>query len=1212
MITLIVVKNPFAPYKGREIHKIKYKPDKTLLVYTKPYLFDNIDVDNMVFAVKGKLVNPDSKINDGDFIVMSPSIGKGGGKNPLLVVATIALSVAAMSLGAGFAGVSALSQATGWAAIGGYAVAAGVMYLGGTLINHAFGTAKKESTSNPTYSWDGITTTSGQGNPIPLTYGTVKSGGQTLSKFITISNDDQYLYWLISAGEGPLSFSDIEMNSNPIGYYKDTSYDIRNGTFNQSAISNFNDTVSTLELDQELLTDSYRQYDIDGNANQGLMIQVECSNGLYYVNDNGSLGTEWVSIKADYCITGSNNWITFVNESISAAQTSAVRKQYRVDGIAAGTYTVRVICTGRGADIGSTRAQTRIWWTAVSGITYDDFCYPGIGLIGIKVLATDQLSGSPAVTFLKTRSTVLVYNPDKSAYEQQDATNPAWASYDAVHRAVDLYGDGSAVVVDGAPAELMMYDKFSAWAASCTAKNLHVNIEVNTADEMLTVINKNIACVGYGRVQLFGVKYGCTFDDVVDTPVQMFTMGNIIQGSFQEEFLQTSDRANAVEITFTNKDKNYERDTTTVYSDDYDEADQYNTVTSITMDGITSYEQAYAYGKYQLYCNKWLVRTCIFNASIDAIACNVGDVVALSHDVPEWACSGRITAVSGNTITMNGIFDNYDSTAAYQFQYRASDTDSLYTVEVLSIIILSDGVQAVLASLGTDAPSIGDICDIAKVNIGSKWFTIKAITRSNNGEFERQITALEYNANVFNQNYTIPPQNYSTAQANQAQNVIKFSGNQIQWTDASGFKHARMYLSWALPDNAYATKFIIYISTDGVNYTKLIDINGFEYQFSPEIETLYYIKIITILNLSQSSGAVIRVAAGVDVLPPNVTELDCEVTASGTRRYYWTFTYPDPNDIAGFRLKYTQGVTLNWNMATAMHDGLITQQPFEALTVRSGAQTVMIKAVDNAGNESENFAYCEVDLGDPIEENVLFKDVLGSQNNWSKFSITGGFINLNGNIGQNSSNAFWLKNGLMWQSSDTSFWQGVLAEFTAITQFEAPASGNFWLICDATGPFSILWRAFGENNFWITAGTDFWGSSADVFWDTSGNILKPYSGKSQISAGNTIQIEVAANANVSEETIIQGITGIIDVPDRVEHFSELSVPIIGLQLDIQTPNYVTTSVHVNSIEGVTSDAYIQPIIVSRNPCKIKLVDSSGNPISAIVDLTWQGYEKEVS
>lgn len=944
MITLIVVKNPFAPYKGREIHKIKYKPDKTLLAYTKPYLFDNIDVDNMIFAVKGKLVNPDSKINDGDFIVMSPSIGKGGGKNPLLVVATIALSVAAMSLGAGFAGVSALSQATGWAAIGGYAVAAGVMYLGGTLINHAFGTAKKESTSNPTYSWDGITTTSGQGNPIPLTYGTVKSGGQTLSKFITISNDNQYLYWLISAGEGPLNFSDIEMNSNPIGYYKDTSYDIRNGTFNQSAIANFNDTVSTLALDQELLTDSYRQYNIDGNANQGLMIQVECSNGLYYANDNGSLGTEWVSIKADYCITGSNNWITFVNESISAAQTSAVRKQYRVDGIAAGTYTVRVICTGRGADIGSTRAQTRIWWTAVSGITYDDFCYPGIGLIGIKVLATDQLSGSPAVTFLKTRSTVLVYNPDKAVYEQQDATNPAWASYDAVHRAVDLYGDGSAVVIDGAPAELMMYDKFAAWAASCTAKNLHVNIEVNTADEMLTVINKNIACIGYGRVQLFGVKYGCTFDDVVDTPVQMFTMGNIIQGSFQEEFLQTSDRANAVEITFTNKDKNYERDTTTVYSDDYDEADQYNTVTSITMDGITSYEQAYAYGKYQLYCNKWLVRTCVFNASIDAIACNVGDVVALSHDVPEWACSGRITAVNGNTITMNGIFDNYDSAAAYQFQYRASDTDSLYTVEVSSITILSDGVQAVLASLGTDAPSIGDICDIAKVNIGPKWFTIKAITRSNNGEFERQITALEYNANVFSQNYTVPPQNYSTAQANQAQNVINISARQVHWLASDGTKHAHLYASWELPSGAYASKFLVYASTDNVNFNMIAEVSAFSIDFDTLPDTIYYLKIKTITNLSQSSGVTITADVGQDIPPNDVTGLMVIQVLSNATQVKLTWAANTDIDLKGYRV-YVNNILVS---------NILTDSTYIYTASSTGSYTFGVVAVDNSGNESTN------------------------------------------------------------------------------------------------------------------------------------------------------------------------------------------------------------------------------------------------------------------
>lgn len=48
-------------------------------------------------------------------------------------------------------------------------------------------------------------------------------------------------------------------------------------------------------------------------------------------------------------------------------------------------------------------------------------------------------------------------------------------------------------------------------------------------------------------------------------------MGNIVTGSFKQTWLGTKDRANAIELTFNNAAKDYERDTMTCYGDNYDE-----------------------------------------------------------------------------------------------------------------------------------------------------------------------------------------------------------------------------------------------------------------------------------------------------------------------------------------------------------------------------------------------------------------------------------------------------------------------------------------------------------------------------------------------------------------------------------------------------------------------------------------------------------------
>lgn len=66
--------------------------------------------------------------------------------------------------------------------------------------------------------------------------------------------------------------------------------------------------------------------------------------------------------------------------------------------------------------------------------------------------------------------------------------------------------------------------------------------------------------------------------------------------------MQTSDRANLVEITYTDAASDYSRQTVCIYSDTYDQEEE-EKAAQITYDGITSYEQAYREGVYQLYCN---------------------------------------------------------------------------------------------------------------------------------------------------------------------------------------------------------------------------------------------------------------------------------------------------------------------------------------------------------------------------------------------------------------------------------------------------------------------------------------------------------------------------------------------------------------------------------------------------------------------------------
>ena len=125
---------------------------------------------------------------------------------------------------------------------------------------------------------------------------------------------------------------------------------------------------------------------------------------------------------------------------------------------------------------------------------------------------------------------------------------------------------------------------------------------------------------------------------------------------------------------------------------------------------------------------------------------------------------------------------------------------------------------------------------------------------------------------------------------------------------------------------------------------------------------------------------------------------------------------------------------------------------------------------------------------------------------------------------------------------------------------------------------------------------------------------KQYSDKVLVKAGDVIRIKVVGISDGVKRTTIKGLKAVIDVPDLMEHFDNLPVPTTGLQLDIKTPNYYTTAVRIDAIQQQDENNPTYPVMVefiSRTPCVIRLLDASGAPVDGLVDITWQGYQKEM-
>ena len=638
MIQLVIVRNPFDVTK-REAQEVVCRAGMPLRSYF-------CEPGRWQYSINGALCDPDAVPVDGDCVVVVPHVeGKVFG---------MILSVGLSFLTAGIAGGAILGGlSVGWRMV--TAIAIGM--IGGSLVSRLNRPRIDMSNTeqSQTYGWGGTSTLTGQGHPLAITYGAMKSGGVLLSRHIISDGARQYLHLLYCAGEGELQdIRNIRINENPISNYKDVRVDIRLGTNDQTVIPNFADSYADQQLNYEL-SQEWSTHEVQGNECTGIELTVALPNGLYYSNDSGGLDSTIIVLAAECRIVGSNaewmqlplcnttgtdafltrrgnEWVTSIGRmligggehsgSIRDATNKSIYRVYRFENLPPGRYEVRMRCESRPTSV---RYVNRVYWSQITQIVYDDFIHPGKALIGIRALATEQLSGNdPVVTWVQERSKVYVWNPYSKAYEEKRADNPAWACYDILHQCRKI---GDRYIVRGEPVERLSYDMFKAWAEQCAAKGYTFNYIYDSAMQTWEAL-RYPETVGRGKVIMQGTRFTCVYDYAAQ-PSQLFTVGNIKQDSFKEEFQGTQGRANVVEISFMNAAKNYERDVLPVFADDYDASEALATPTQIELMGCTDLKQAYAHGKHALRANKYELRTCTFDAYVDAIACTIGDVILL-------------------------------------------------------------------------------------------------------------------------------------------------------------------------------------------------------------------------------------------------------------------------------------------------------------------------------------------------------------------------------------------------------------------------------------------------------------------------------------------------------------------------------------------------------------------------------------------------------
>ena len=807
MVNVIIVNNPFKP-EQRDTKYLPFKKGKSISYYFSA-------PGEWAYSVNGHEAAPDTVVNDEDYIVVMPRVeGKFFG---VLLSIGMAVFTGGIASGAIF-GIQSLI----WRSV----IAMAVGMIGNAIISKL--TAPKVDRSNSeqsnTYGWGGTETVTGQGYPLAVTYGRMKSAGLLLSRHVISDGEKQYLNLLYCAGEGELSkIEDIRINANPISNYKDVQVDIRKGTNDQTVIPNFNDNFADQSLNYEL-TESWNTQQVQGDACDAIELTVGFPNGLYYSNDSGGADRTSVTLKAEIRKVGDESWQAlplanqkgmaghikrrdawnFIKSDNSVTNTSdyagrieeatnnAFYRVFRFDNLEKARYEIRMRCSAK--DGKSLRHVNKVYWVQLTQIIYDDFVHPGKALIGIKALATSQLSGTdPKVTWIQERSEVYVFNPYINKYEAQPADNPAWAAYDLIHICRKIGGE---YIVFGQPHMRLDYNAFKAWADKCKTNGFTFNYIYDTAMRLWDAL-KYPEAVGRGKVIPVGTRFTCV-SDYQSTPVQLFTVANIKHGGFTEEFQGVEARANSVEISFLNKDKDYERDVIPVYGDTYDESDTLTNPAQVELMGCTSLEQAYKHGKHFLRCNKYEIRTVTIEAFTDAIACTVGDIILIQHDIPEWGEGGRVVAVSGQTITLDKEVIIQPG-KNYQLLIRSNATDIVSTLNVVNVSGLNVIVKEAIPVQPDAVYAFGEVSKSAKP------FRVLAITKTLS-EMTRKIQCMEYYPELYvSDDGTVPSIDYTNHGASDIQSV----GLVIDVYGANGIMYSRIGVTWQLPRDGKVSNVVV-------------------------------------------------------------------------------------------------------------------------------------------------------------------------------------------------------------------------------------------------------------------------------------------------------------------------------------------------------------------------------------------------------------------
>lgn len=431
-------------------------------------------------------------------------------------------------------------------------------------------------------------------------------------------------------------------------------------------------------------------------------IQFDLSGRLFSQGEGGITNLD-CSFEAQYREIGATDWVNFPFSPITLTSgvTTPVRETFRNTMPAAARYEVRVRRLTQ--DESDANRVSDFALTQIKFFIADATKYPAQNRLGLLVQATGQLNGRLDRLSALVRAkhwawtstapwTPGAFPGGTGAWVWQHTTNPAWlflfyarggylnASATPAHLGggrgwLDQPDPSNGIRMFGAGLlnDRIDYAAIVAWGQSCDAQGLQCRMVIDSQRPCSEILD-DIAAAGRASKTWAPGKLSVVWEAADQPTVAVFGMPNIVAGTFQIAY-DGDDTADEFTLDFTNSDNDFAADTVRQVVP--------GTVQPVDPKGLKA---AYAMSKSQAQQEVNLLaasrvyhrRQIQWESQIEGYIVQRGDVVALAHDLTQWASSGRlieITAIDGQikTIKLSCMVENQTGAANFYIWLRKPD-----------------------------------------------------------------------------------------------------------------------------------------------------------------------------------------------------------------------------------------------------------------------------------------------------------------------------------------------------------------------------------------------------------------------------------------------------------------------------------------------------------------------------------------------------------